>query len=241
MSMKRLVAALCVLAAAPAHARELTVFAAASLRETFTALAHDLEARTPGLTVRLAFAGSQELRTQLDHGARADVFAAAEARHLAGLAVTPRVFAHNQPVVVVPADNPARLAAFADLATAKRIVIGAPEVPIGAYTLQILDHAGADFAARVLARVVSRELNVRQVLAKVELGEADAAVVYRTDALSAGDKVRVVAIPAELNVVAAYPVAVLPGAAEPALAQAFVDLLVSPEGQKRFAAAGFAP
>ena len=89
--------------------------------------------------------------------------------------------------------------------------------------------------------MVSRELSVRQVLAKVSLGEADAGVVYRTDALAASDKVEVIAIPAELNVTAEYPVAVLAGAPQPKLAQAFVDLLASPEGQKRLAAAGFLP
>ncbi len=230
-----------VLAATSADARELTVYAASSLREIFTDLGHELEARTPGLTVRLNFAGSQELRTQIDHGAPADVFASADARHMAGLEVTPRGFARNEPVVVVPRDNPAGIKSFADLPKARRLVIGAAEVPIGAYTLQILDRAGRAFRDRVLARVVSRELNVRQVLAKVVLGEADAAVVYRTDARAAGDKVEVIAIPGELNVVASYLVAALPGAGEPKLAQAFIELLLAPDGQRRLAAAGFAP
>jgi molybdate transport system substrate-binding protein len=224
--------------------RELTVFAAASLREPFAELARALEQRTPGLKVRLNFAGSQELRAQIEHGARADVFASADLAHMAalekaGLAVAPRTFAHNQLVVVVPRENPARLGAFVDLPRAKRLVIGAPVVPIGAYTLRILDRTDADFRRRVLARVVSKELNVRQVLAKVALGEADAGIVYRTDARAAGGEVLPLDIPAALNVVAEYPIAVLGGAAEPAAARAFVELVLSPEGQERLAAAGF--
>jgi molybdate transport system substrate-binding protein len=230
-------------ASACAERRELTVFAAASLREVFEDLGRAHEARTPGLTVRLSFAGSQELRVQIEHGARADVFASADLEHMAALeeagrVEAPRIFARNAPVVVVPADNPAGLAAFADLPRARRVVLGAPAVPIGAYTERILDRAGADFKRRVLARVVSRELNTRQVLAKVALGEADAGVVYRTDA-AAATRVRAIPIPDDLNVLADYPVAALKDAPQAAAAGAFVDLLLSPEGQKRLAAAGF--
>lgn len=226
------------------QARELTVFAATSLREPFEALAKDLQAETPGLTVRLNFAGSQELRAQIEQGARADVFASADQKHMAalektGAALAPRVFARNQPVVVVPRANPAKLARFADLPSAQRIVIGAPEVPIGNYTLQILDKAGADFKTKVLARVASKELNVRQVLAKIALGEGDAGVVYRSDALAAKDKVLTLEIPGEVNVVAAYPIAVLRDAPQAAAARAFVELVLSAGGQKRLAAAGF--
>jgi len=198
--------------------------------------------------VRVSFAGSQELRTQIENGARADVFASADTKHMAalakaGLALAPRTFARNEPVVIVLKGNPAGVRSLADLPKAKRLVIGVDNVPIGTYTLQILDKAnaklGTDFKDRVLARVVSRELNVRQVLAKVSLGEADAGVVYRTDAVTAADKVELVAIDADLNVTAEYPVAVLKEAPQPKLAQAFVDLLLSAEGQKRLAASGF--
>jgi len=226
------------------RAEDLTVFAAASLREPFEELGLALEKSTPGLIVRFNFAGSQELRAQIEHGAQADVFASADRKHMAALeklslVAGPRIFARNQPVVVVPKGNPASVRAFADLPKARRLVIGAPEVPIGAYTLQILDKAGADFKARVLARVASKELNVRQVLAKVTLGEADAGIVYRTDARSARDKVETVDIPAEQNVVAEYPIAVLRAATQVKAAQAFVDLVLSAEGRKRLAAAGF--
>lgn len=232
---------LTLLAPATARGDELTVFAAASLRETFEDLARQLEAKTAGLKVRLNFAGSQELRTQIAQGARADVFASADGKHVAGLDAGPaRTFARNALVVVVPDDNPADIAAFADLPKAKRIVVAAPEVPAGSYTLQALEKAGGDFKMRVLARVASRELNVRQVLAKVALGEGDAGIVYRTDARARRD-VRVVEIPAEHNVVAEYPVVVLKDAPQPKHAAAFVELLLSAEGQKRLAAAGFLP
>jgi molybdate transport system substrate-binding protein len=224
--------------------REVTVFAAASLREVFEDLAKTFESKAPGVKVRVNLAGSQELRTQIENGARADVFASADQKHMAALVkaslvVTPRVFARNTPVVIVPKGNPAKVGSFDELPRAKKLVIGVPEVPIGAYTEEILEKAGADFKKKILANVVSRELNVRQVLAKVTLGEADAGIVYRTDAIAAKGKVEIVEIPAKLNVIAEYPVAVLSKAPQAAAARAFVDLLLSAEGQKRLAAAGF--
>jgi molybdate transport system substrate-binding protein len=239
-----LLAMLIAAPAARAEERELVVFAAASLREAFEDLGKQLE----GVKVRISFAGSQELRTQIEHGAKGDVFASADLKHMAalekaGLVAAPRVFARNEPVIVVPKGNPAGVRSLADLPKAKRLVIGTPEVPIGNYTLQILDKAnaklGKDFKDKVLAHVVSRELNVRQVLAKVSLGEADAGIVYRTDTSAAGDKVEVIAIPSDLNVIAEYPIAVLEGAPQPKLAQAFVELVLSAVGQKRLGAAGF--
>jgi molybdate transport system substrate-binding protein len=139
----------------------------------------------------------------------------------------------------------ATLKTFADLPLADRIVVGAPEVPIGAYTNRILDRAadrlGALFPARVQAKIVSRELDVRQVLAKVVLGEADAGVVYRTDAISAKGKVRVLEIPPEINVRAAYPIASLKRAPNPGLAAEFVGLVRSPSGAAALREAGFVP
>jgi len=223
--------------------REVTVFAAASLREAFEDLAKTFESKS-GVKVRVNLAGSQELRTQIENGARADVFASADQKHMAALVkaslvTAPRVFARNTPVVIVPKGNPAKVASFEQLTKAKKLVIGVPEVPIGTYTLQILENAGADFKTKILANVVSRELNVRQVMAKVSLGEADAGIVYRTDALAGKDKVEIIEIPTKLNVIAEYPVAVLSKAPQAAAARAFVDLLLSAEGQKRLAAAGF--
>ncbi|HEY1904869.1 MAG TPA: molybdate ABC transporter substrate-binding protein [Myxococcaceae bacterium] len=228
--------------------KTLTVFAATSLRDAFGSLGAAFEREHPGAKVQFNFAGSQELRTQIENGAPADVFASADHKHMdaahkAGLVDAPRPFANNAPVIVVPADNPAKVASLKDLASVKRLVIGTPEVPIGYYTLQILDKAkaqyGADFPARVQARVVSRELNVRQVLTKVSLGEADAGIVYRTDARCAGDKVKVVEIPAELNVLAEYPIATVTKAPHPTLARAWVALVTGPAGQAALKDAGF--
>jgi molybdate transport system substrate-binding protein len=236
--------------AAPAGDPRLVVFAAASLRESFTALAPALARIHPGAEVTFNFAGSQELRTQIEHGAPADVFASADTRHMAALRQTGRVgpaviFARNEPVMVVTPAQAATVHDLADLASVGRLVIGTPEVPIGRYTLQILERAdralGPGLRARIEARVVSRELNVRQVLAKVSLGEADAGIVYRTDALTAPGRVVTVPIAPALNVVAAYPIAVVAGAPHATLAQAFVGLVLSPDGQGLLARSGFLP
>ncbi|HET9036726.1 MAG TPA: molybdate ABC transporter substrate-binding protein [Myxococcaceae bacterium] len=226
----------------------VTVFAAASLRDVFGALGSAFERDHPGTKVQFNFAGSQELRTQLEHGAPADVFASADLKHMdaarmAGLVDAPKRFATNSPVIVVPTDNPGKVGSLEDLANVKRLVIGTPEVPIGTYTLQILDRAkaryGPDFPARVQARVVSRELNVRQVLTKVTLGEADAGIVYRTDARSAAGKVRIVEIPVELNVLAEYPIAAVARAPHASLARAWVALVTGPIGQAALEDGGF--
>jgi len=232
------------------ESRELVVFAAASLREVFQNLADSFEKKHADVKVRINFAGSQELRVQIEHGARADVFASADATHMRalqqqGLVTEPRIFARNEPVVVVPTDNPARLAGFADLPKASRIVVGSAEVPIGAYTEAILANAekpyGKKFRASVLARIRSRELNVRQVLTKVALGEADAGIVYKTDALSAKDRVSAIAIPDRINVIAEYPITVLASAPQSALAREWVSLVAGEEGQQALKAAGFRP
>jgi molybdate transport system substrate-binding protein len=236
--------------AAALPAKELVVFEAASLKDVFAKLARRFETDNAGVKVVTNAAGSQELRAQIEHGAAADVMASADRKHMdalakQGLVVAPSVFTCNQPVVVVRTALASSIKTLADLPRAERIVIGTPEVPIGAYTLQILDRAaaklGADFPKRVQAKVASRELNVRQVLAKVMLGEADAGVVYRSDAMAAGGKVALVAIPAELNVTAEYPIAALEAAPQPGLARRFVDLVMSPAGAAALREAGFAP
>jgi molybdate transport system substrate-binding protein len=234
--------------ATAAESTELVVFAAASLREVFQQLATSFEKQHQGVKVRLSFAGSQELRVQIEQGAKVDVFASADEKHMAALqkqslAQTSSIFARNEPVVIVPANNPAKLAAFADLPKAERIVVGAPEVPIGAYTEIVLANAekslGKDFREKVTAHIRSRELNVRQVLTKVTLGEADAGIVYKTDALTAKDKVMTIAVPEKLAAVASYPIAALSSAAHPELAQAWITLVLSKDGQGILAAAGF--
>ena len=231
-----------------AASRDVTVFAAASLREVFEKLAKAFEADHPGTHVALQLAGSQELRTQIENGAKADVFASADTRHMsaledAKLVAKSTIFARNEPVVVVPADNPAGIERFEDLPQAKRLVIGTPEVPIGNYTERILANAGKGlgekFQKDVAAHVVSRELNVRQILAKVGLGEGDAGFVYRTDALTAKDRVRVVDIPAAFNVVAEYPIAVVSSSTQPDLATSWVAMVLSKRGQETLREAGF--
>jgi molybdate transport system substrate-binding protein len=235
---------------APAPETELVVFAASSLREAFTTLGQAFEQAHPEATISFNFAGSQELRTQLEHGASADVFASADEEHTnelerARLVGKPIVFARNEPVIVVAREQAGTVLGLADLPKAERIVVGVPEVPIGRYTLQILDRAatslGPDFRARVEAKVVSRELNVRQVLAKVALGEAQAGIVYRTDASAAAEKLSVVALPPELNVVARYPIAAVSAAPHPELAQAWIAFVVSPDGQRSLVRTGFLP
>jgi len=235
-------------AATGAASEEVVVFQAASLKDVFAKLAPQFEKGNPGVKVIANAAGSQELRTQIEHGAAADVMASADRKHMdallsQGLVVAPSVFTCNEPVVVVRAALAASIKTLADLPRAERIVIGVPDVPIGAYTLQILKKAaakyGADFPARVEAKVASRELNVRQVLAKVALGEADAGVVYRSDAITARGKVEIVTIPADLNVIAEYPIAALKEAPHPDLARRWIDLVKSPEGTAALRDAGF--
>jgi len=229
-------------------AAELVVFAASSLRDAFEELGRRFESSQAAAKVVFNFAGSQELRTQIEHGAGADVFASADGGQLrpleaAGLIDAPRIFARNEPVIVVPAGNPAGIGGLQDLPRAQRIVLGAPEVPIGSYALRILDAAsalyGPAFAKAVGAHVASRELNVRQVLAKVRLGEADAAIVYRTDALAARDTVEAISIPRQVNALAEYPIAALRGARDPAMARAFVELVLSPGGRAILSRFGF--
>jgi molybdate transport system substrate-binding protein len=237
-------------ARASGPANELVVFEAASLKDAFARVADRFEKDHPGMKVVHNAAGSQELRTQIEHGARADVFASADRKHMDALAKqtlvgVPSIFTCNEPMVVVRSGLSATLRTFADLPRADRIVIGTPEVPIGAYTLQILERAaatfGADFPNRVQSKVASRELNVRQVLAKVVLGEADAGVVYRTDALAAKGKLGTMTIPRELNVVAEYPIAPLRAAPHPELARAWIDLVRSQVGTAVLGEAGFSP
>jgi molybdate transport system substrate-binding protein len=227
--------------------RSLAVLAASSLTEAFAELEAELEKAEPGVDVVVSTGGSQALRVQIEHGAPADVFASANAEHIdalvkAGLVKESLPFAEGELVLVVPPANPAGLASLEDLPDATRIVLGAPEVPVGQYALALLERAGtrygAGFRGRVEEHVVSLEPNVRQVLAKVELGEADAAIVYRSDVVASRD-VKVIEIPAELAVPARYHVGVLVGAGQPELAQRFVDRLRSADGRAVLERHGF--
>lgn len=240
----------CAPSAPDASPPRLTVFAASSLREAFTALQPGFEAAHPGAQVVFSFAGSQELRTQLEHGALADVFASADQAQMAPLVASgrvrePSIFARNELVLAVRREAADELRSLADLPAAKRVVLGGAEVPVGRYAAQVLDRAesayGAGFRGRVEARVVSREPNVRQVVAKLRLGEADAALVYRSDLAAAGPDVVAVAIPPELNAIAEYPVAVVAETRQPALAAAWIALLSAPEGARALSSAGLRP
>ncbi|MEO1482627.1 MAG: molybdate ABC transporter substrate-binding protein [Myxococcota bacterium] len=235
--------------AQPSDRRTLVVFAASSLTEAFQQIAGDFESAHPGVEVRLSFAGSQSLRTQIENGAGADVFASANPKHMKrlradGLVESQRVFAMNSLVLVVPRDNPAGLQRFEDLPRAERIVLAGPEVPAGHYTERVLQRqaqAEESFDDAVMKRVVSRENDVRATLQKVVLGEADAAVVYTTDAATVADEIRTIEISNAFNVRARYPVARLSGSRQAELADRFVSWLTGPSGARRLAEHGFQP
>ena len=218
----------------------LTVFAAASLTDVFTDLGRQLEAQDDGLTVQFNFAGSSALATQLTQGAPADVFASANGTQMsvvtdAGLADgEPTVFTANVLQIAVPGGNPAGVTGLADFAREDlAIAVCAPEVPCGA--------AGEDVfaAAGVTPRPDTQEEDVRAALTKVELGEVDAALVYATDVVAAGDAVEGIAFPEAEDAVNDYPLCALADAPNPDAAQAFVDLVLSDEGQRALEDAGF--
>jgi molybdate transport system substrate-binding protein len=237
----------------PAEGGDLTVFAAASLTDVFEQIKTDLEAAHTGLTVSYNFAGSPALVTQLTEGAEADVFASASNAQMAAavnngvIEGSPTVFTQNRLAIVVPGDNPAGVQTMADLAKdGLKLVLALPDVPVGQYARQSICTAGGDtatygegFVEKVGNNVVSEEDNVRAVLAKVQLGEADAGIVYTTDiSAEVATDVLQVEIPAAVNVVAKYPIAAVKGG-DAALAQAFIDYLLGPEGQATLQRFGF--
>jgi molybdate transport system substrate-binding protein len=238
-----------------AQGGELLVFAAASLTDAFNELGGIFEAQQANSRVRFNYGASSQLRTQLEQGARGDVFASADALQMdqaraAGLiAGEPRLFVRNVLVLITPRDNPGRIETLADLARpGLRLVTTGQQVPIGAYTRQMLTRLsedpayGADFGQRVLANVRSEEDNVRAVVAKVQLGEADGGVVYTSDVTPAvAPELRTIAIPDAFNVIATYPIAVVQDTRQPTQAQQFVDLVLSDVGQGVLARYGFQP
>ncbi len=219
--------------------RELSVFAASSLTEAFTELGDQFTAAHPDVKVTFAFAGSSDLVTQLQQGAPADVLATADTSNMdkvASLTGAPQAFAGNQLIIAVEPGNPKHITGLADLADPDlKVVLAAPEVPAGKYAEEALAKAGA------AVQPVSLEVSVKGVVTKVSLGEADAGIVYVTDVAAAQGKIEGVAIPADQNVTATYPIATLKESASPEDAQAFVDLILSPEGQKVLAEYGFLP
>jgi molybdate transport system substrate-binding protein len=212
----------------------ITVFAAASLTQVFPQI---------DTAPRYSFAGSDELALQLQQGAPADVYAAAspkypELLYRSGLLQKPAVFATNKLVVIVPRSNPARISSVYDLRrTGLRIVIGDKSVPIGTYTRQILDTLG--IANDVLKNVVSEETDVKGIVAKVALGEADAGFVYVTDAKTAASKLKNVPLPGWAQPLVRYEIAVVKASTHVAAARAFVKRVLSKRGRLLLRRAGF--
>jgi molybdate transport system substrate-binding protein len=218
----------------------LTVFAAASLTDVFTELGDDLIGAHPGLEVRFNFAGSSALATQIAQGAPADVFASANEQQMAVVvgedlaAGDPVVAASNVLQIAVPAGNPAGVRGLEDFTHADlALALCAPEVPCGSAA------EGVFAAAGVTPEPDTYEEDVRAALTKVELGEVDAAIVYASDVVSAGDAVEGIAFPEAEEAVNRYPLCVLAGAPNPAAAEAFVALVQSDRGQRALADAGF--
>ncbi len=227
--------------------RTIAVFAASSLTDAFRELEREFEVAHPGTNVELTFAGSQVLRLQIEQGADADVFASANADHMqtltdAGLVFDSAVFGQNELAVVVPLDNPAEIEDFTQLPLATRLVVGTPEVPVGRYTEELFHRAatkiGKAFEDRVRAHVVSKENNVRLVRAKIELGEADAAVVYRTDAM-ASDRLRSIPIPQALNIRVDYHMGRVQPSSAPKLGHRWMAHVRSPKGRQVLSRHGF--
>ncbi len=231
----------------------LTVLAAASLTDAFDEIGAEFQRDHPGLKLTFNFAASTALRTQIEQGARADLYASADQRQMdlakrAGVIEgEERLFAKNKLIAVVPRNNPGRIGSLQDLARpGVKLVLTDANVPVGAYARTALEKMssdpqfGPDFAQRVLANLRSEEANVRAVVVKVQVGEADAAIVYASDVTPAvSNDIRSIPIPDEFNVVAAYPIAVVRSAPNRAAAEAFLEFVRSSRGQEILKRHGF--
>ena len=234
-------------------AGELTVFAAASLTEPFTEIGRRLELSHPGLKVVYNFGGSPTLRTQLEQGAHADVFASADAAQMEQAKKSnvvqgqSPVFVKNRLVAIVPKDNKAKITTFCDLGKpGVKLDLANAKVPVGTYSRQAIAKAstecGADFEQRTLKNIVSEEENVKQVVTKIQLGEADAGIVYVSDVTPRVSKeVQAITIADAYNQVATYPIALTKEVRNPAAAQAFIGFVLSAEGQAILKAHSFIP
>jgi molybdate transport system substrate-binding protein len=220
----------------------ITVLAASSLTESFKALGTAFEAANPGSKVTFSFGASSTLVTQINQGAPADVFASADTANMdkltaatgAGITGSPVTFAKNKLEIIVGKGNPKTIAGVADLAKPGVLVVNcSPDVPIGKYSQQVLDQA------KVTVTPKSLEPDVKSIVSKVTLGEADAGIVYATDVQAAGDKAEGVVIPDDLNVIATYPIAETKAVANAPTAAAFVAFVASPAGQAILAKYGF--
>jgi len=222
-----------------ASEKELIVFAASSLTDAYTEIAEQFEEQHSDVSVVLNFAGSSQLAAQILEGAQADVFASANEAQMqvianAGqLSSDPQAFASNRLTIIVPADNPAGITSLEDLNEPGIVLVLAVEgVPVRQYTDDIVQSLGDEFASGLYANVVSAEDNVRQVSAKVALGEADAGIVYTSDVTpDIAEQVLQITIPDEQNAVAVYPIAIIEETTSPELAQQFIDFVLGEEGQ----------
>ena len=222
----------------------LTILAASSLTDAFAELGNIFEQQNPGTTVKTSLGASSDLLAQIQQGAPADVFASAAEEEMNtavkdGLvAGKPEVFVKNREIIMVPHDNPANIKEFRDVANpGVRLVLAQKDVPAADYALQILDKAnaqyGSDFKKAVLSNVVSRESDVRASVNRVVVGDAGATFGYASDYTpDIRDRVKVIPIPPDLNIIATYPIAALEDAKSPGLAKKWVDLVTSKEGQR---------
>jgi molybdate transport system substrate-binding protein len=232
--------------------RTLTVFAAASLTDAFKDIGREFEVAHPGVLVNFSFAGTQVLRMQLEQGASADLFASADHKNMdflisEGLIVlnSDQDFTTNRLIVILPPGNPGNLETLNGLSLPHiKLILADPSVPAGNYARQVLtrmskDSAyGEEFTSAVLANVVSNEIDVRQVVTKVELGEADAGIVYLSDVVAVPG-LGTIPIPEGFNILARYPIAVLRSSPNPDLAGEFIAYIVSPAGQAVMESWGF--
>jgi molybdate transport system substrate-binding protein len=229
---------------------EITVFAASSLTDAFKEAATKFQEKNPKTKVTFSFGSSSSLATQINEGAPADVFASADTAQMKvvtdkGNAADPTIFVTNLPTIVVPRSG-SPVTSFADLAKSGiKLVLAGPEVPVGKYARDVLTNASKssggispDFSDKVLANLKSNEANVRAVLTKIQLGEADAGMVYSSDTVAAPD-LQKIEIATENNVVAKYPVAALSQTRDAELSQAFIAYVLSPEGQAILQKCGF--
>jgi molybdate transport system substrate-binding protein len=234
---------------------ELVVDAAASLQDAFTKIKTQFEQKNANTTITLNFAGSQQLAQQITQGAPVDVFASANSTQMkvvitAGLVDNdaPKTFVRNRLTVITPKDNPAHIQSLKELANpGLKIILADKAVPVGQYALDFLTKASADSAYgtgykdAVLKNVVSYEQDVKSVFTKVQLGDADAGVVYTSDVSVNGDKVNQLPIPDALNAIAAYPIAPLKNSKHLDLAKQFITFVLSPTGQATLEHYGFLP
>jgi molybdate transport system substrate-binding protein len=217
----------------------ITVFAAASLMGTFTQLGQQFETAHPGDTVKFSFGPSSGLATQITSGAPADVFASAAPANMdsvvkAGDAATPETFAKNTMEVATPPKNPGKVTSVNDLAKKSvKVALCQPQVPCGVVAAEVFKNAG------IKVKPVTQQPDVKSVLTQVELGSVDAGMVYVTDVMAAGDKVKGVPISASDNASTLYPIATISDSKHKSIAQSFVAYVLSPAGQKVLTAAGF--